>query len=262
MRFFVCLFYFLYSVECFGAAEKFELKDSGVKFVYEVEIVEGSGGKQEKRGKISVFGIDGSIVDLHVSELLPGCSIEFPALQIVRLNATNFPFSNKFRPRNFVAFCGNSDGKHNVLSIYQPFNGFVGSLDFLEGPVNLTLDQKGDYRMSVEYRIHIGAIGSLVSYPIFYRLKPVGMSVGFSVDNDSFSYENYRRIAQENVKDFQLKNNKSAATKALLVANISGVTSLYCATKKSLENISGISNISNIAKEIESKFKTLSCEEE
>lgn len=262
MKFLVFFLYIMYSLQCFGGADKFELQDSEFKYIYEIEITEDFGDKQDKRGKISIIGANNRVVDLHRSGLLPGCSNNFPAVQIIKLNATNFPLSNKFRPRSFVAFCGNSDGKHNVLSIYQPFKGFVGSLDFLEGPVSLSLDKNGDFRVIVEYRIYIGAIGAPVPYPVFYSLKPIGVSVGFSDENDSYSYENYRQIVDESVKSFQLEQNMSVATRALLVANISGKESLYCATKKALENISGSSNFSNIFKEIELKFNSLSCKGE
>ena len=264
------LFYFLCTSECFADESKFELIDDdlGIRYIYEIEEYISSENALTKGGKISVFSRSGNLLSVYSSERRPGCYSDFPAISIVQIATKNFPFSNESHAINYAIFCGNSDGKHNVLSVYHPYRGFVATLDFNTGPVVFELDKDNFYRSVVEYQTWVGAVVGLNSYPVVYKLKPVGRFVGFSDEVDSFAFAKYKQVVEEGLKVFHdVKKNKSmvkrAAARVLLTANISSSTSLYCETKASLQTNYEMNDlITNFVKEIELHYNLLSCEGE
>lgn len=257
------IFLFLSIAQCYAEGSDFLLSHSGYEYIYEELETQGQErGSKIIKGKVSVFDSNGIKIYTQISGSLPACFNEFPAISVANLGTTNFPHLGRIKKREFILFCGSSEGKHNLLSIYQRYRGVVASLDFLDGPVNLAIDGNGVYRAKVEYKVFINALPSLVSYPVMYKIRPVGMTVGFSDEIDSYARSFYLDVTAESMAIYKSKFTSSIASRGLIAASLSGDKDIYCKTKLTLTKNHTDKKMLSVVNEIEKKIGSFNCEGE
>ena len=215
------------------------------------------------KGEMKALDSTGSIVYFNQTSYSPGCEGTYKALSIIELEMSSVPMLKKSQTKKFITFCGSTGGRHNTLFILQPAFGLVSSLDYQDGPVNLKKDEYGMFRAKVNYQISIKFLDTLFSYPIFFTLKSIGNTVGFSDEIDNYTYEQYQKYGEMKIDDFNATSNLLYVTQALVVAMKSNNHVLYCKAVKLLESTQKY-ELNSLLNELNERFDTkynITCKE-
>lgn len=191
---------FLISFNSYSKDNEYFLEHDGYSYKYErVDIyTKYTSEYMYSRGLISVVNSSGDLVYFDMTDYSPGCNGDFSAITILNFETKNSPISNKWNTNEFIGFCGNTGGHHNVLKLYKPNFGIVSTLDFMNGPVEIRKNTLGQYDSAVVfYEVYLKSLKRIINYPVFFNLKSTSNKVYFSSEKNNVSSEYYRKYIKE-----------------------------------------------------------------
>lgn len=162
-------------------------------------------------------------------------------ISLIKTTTTNYLRLKEEIEEEFVVFCGNIEGHHKLVRIFKPFLGVVAVLDFLDGPVDFSMDSDGIYSAKVQYKIYLIYENFKIIYPVYYRLEKIGTTIGFNSQlQNQFSSIYYENYIDKELESFTDHNTRNRGYSALLVAIQTGNVKKICLSiskfKELLEN--------------------------
>ncbi|MCL6691708.1 hypothetical protein M8R19_23715 [Pseudomonas sp. R3.Fl] len=246
---------FTLSVGSVAGEAEFRLSDAGLTYEFKrVPVYDADKRLMYNAGEITVVDSTGTVLALGRNGQSPGCS-KFPAISKMSVPLIKAVAREGHDSKEFVVFCGSNDGPHNVVRFYNPAFGFVGALDFNDGPVSF-IDKGGVLQAIVQKKQYSKLLNSVVTYPVVSEVTSDGLVVDVRLDASTTA----SKILSSSGSTEEVKGGEDGITLWKLAAAAVKKDSIgYCKALSEFEDSSKALNASSDVERIISGFNSPKC---